>query len=155
MQETHKKFDKTLAKNKDLRGEIGNTFNPFYQNLIKDNFQKERFMNDKIYYNLESEISKNYQVVLGKRHNNKKLQEEQLKILKDVDLMFDVIKSEQTLLNKKFREVLEDEDKNLEKKQNMRNLGRVEDKKSESNTAGRKRDIDTPYEFIMSRCSLY
>lgn len=112
-------------------------------------------MNDKIYYNLESEISKNYQVVLGKRHNNKKLQEEQLKILKDVDLMFDVIKSEQTLLNKKFREVLEDEDKNLEKKQNMRNLGRVEDKKSESNTAGRKRDIDTPYEFIMSRCSLY
>lgn len=95
-------------------------------------------MNDKIYYNLESEISKNYQVVLGKRHNNKKLQEEQLKILKDVDLMFDVIKSEQTLLNKKFREVLENEDNNLEKKKNMKNLGRgVDCKKSESNTAGK------------------
>lgn len=94
-------------------------------------------MNDKIYFNLESEISKNYQVVLKARKTNKKLEEEQLSILKDIDLMFDVIKNEQMLLNKKFLEVLENDEKEFEKKEKMhQNKTPIREKANEAKTAG-------------------
>ena len=65
-------------------------------------------MNDKIFYNLESEISKNYKAMWYKRKENELLESLQTKILKNIALMLEVIKNEQDLMNSQYEKIIRD-----------------------------------------------
>ena len=64
-------------------------------------------MNDKIYFNLESEISRNYKQVDNKRKKNDILDQEQRMILKDIGLMLEIVQNEQKVMNKQYLEVIQ------------------------------------------------
>lgn len=71
-------------------------------------------MNDKIFYNLESEISKNYHEMLQKRKENEILETLQNEILKNISLMLEVIKTEQDLINEQYEAAIKNPHKEVE-----------------------------------------
>lgn len=65
-------------------------------------------MNDKIFHNLETEISANYKEMHSKRRENDALELLQNKILENIALMLEVIKNEQDLINGQYENMIRD-----------------------------------------------
>lgn len=52
-------------------------------------------MNDQVFYNLEKEISKNYQLMNHQKESNTQLEKNQKEIIQDIQIMLDVVDNEQ------------------------------------------------------------
>lgn len=65
-------------------------------------------MNDKIFHNLETEISANYKEMHAKRKENDVLEQLQNKILENIALMLEVIRNEQGLINGRYEDMIRD-----------------------------------------------
>ena len=65
-------------------------------------------MNDKIYFNLETEISKNYKMLKVKQSHNDQLESEQKEVLNNINLMLEVVQNEQREMDGNYMKIITD-----------------------------------------------